>query len=73
MTGDRICILTAYFKKARLNWRVLKSDNARELQKLMAGTDEINPNDLKDGAPCPLTESNKNSLAENLANENKFS
>jgi hypothetical protein len=59
MTGDRICILSAHFRKLRIDWRKAKGVYARELQALMQETICIAPELLKPitslkGAPVPF-------------------
>ena len=46
MTGDRIGILTAHFRKIRADWQASHSVMAKELQTIMAETNSIAPEHL---------------------------
>ena len=70
MNGCRQQILMEHFKKHRIDWTKSNSVMAKELREIMSSTDIVAPEDLTyEPHGCPLTESNKLSLAENLENE----
>lgn len=71
MTSARLYFLLKHFRKHRIDWRKSKAPLAKELADYMDSTHVINPNDLKDSAPCPLNQFNQERLAENLADEQK--
>lgn len=70
MTSQRLHFLLSHFRKFRIDWRKSKSAMARELQDYMDSEHKINPIDNLEGHPCPLTQFNQNSLADNLQREN---
>jgi hypothetical protein len=72
MSGDRICLLTAHYRKIRVDWRTSKSPMARELQGLMSETIIINPEDNLIGKTIPLSETQLIRFEETIKAEQKY-